>query len=601
MVLSLTGANVNALIGTISNNLTVEPSHAFREYESGEASYRTPTWCGGGVGKKTALISGAKVGCFIITMEGHLTNLPAHTAKSKSNDADALAAVWETHGYKGISTLDGSFAATIVNTETGEVILVVDRFGSRPIYLCQGPDLLAYSTYLPALLKMPWCDRTLNRKVLSEYLSFNTVHAPRTLIRGITQIPAGHTAHIQRETVQIKKYWSMTYAPIGEPVPATGDYVKSLQSAVERAVSRATAHTTNPAILLSGGLGSMAIGAATRSLDIQATSYTISFTDDPRPEAPFAGRIANILGLKHHEVSISSAQIANQFDQTVRAIGHPSGNPAGILGSILTCAVSHEHETVLSGHGTDELFGGAMLVQPARELRLLRTTNLLPSRLKGMLHKSPGGRLNPEDFGLRSEIGGAHIFDLPSRESLLKDLSLLNPEVRKTTLRPYYDEVQSDPLNRTLNACLYAWLCAERLPRMSRTSAQHLITPLYPLLDAEVVALAASLPGTAKVRHRRGSLHIRWPLRTMLSGALPAPLLRRSRRDMQSPLERWLTTSGRLFLEARVDALLKDDRDLFENNAIQSLRDTAHHDPGAARKLWTLFVLHSWLEQNNIR
>ena len=231
MVFSLTGATVNALIGTIRTNPSVNLSQAFNAFEAGEADHSTVSWCGGGVGQQNTLFSTAHTKHVIVTMEGHLTNVPGGTPHGTEQGAQVLANIWDLHGEKALPQLEGSFAATILNLNTGILTLIADRFASRPIYLTQGPDVIAYSTHLPELLKMPWCERKLNRAVLSEYLSFNTVHAPRTLVSGLTQIPPGHTARVNQGSLNTTKYWSMTYAPIGAPTPSTGDYVKSLHIA----------------------------------------------------------------------------------------------------------------------------------------------------------------------------------------------------------------------------------------------------------------------------------------------------------------------------------------------------------------------------------
>lgn len=535
---------------------------------------------------------------FLVVMDGLITGPTAWIAGSSENGAALLLKAWNKSSATALKQVEGSFSAVVIDKAEVNATLVSDRFGSRPLYYTQKGQKLAFCSYLPGLLSLPWVGRRLRRDCLAEYLSFNAVHPPRTLVESVNQMVAGHHLLFDSDGIAINRYHKMRYCKSGTKPPQTSQLVNTLQSAVANSVERAIAIDHSPALLLSGGLGSTAIAAAAHTLDLHVHSYTIAFEDDPSPETPFAGRVANLLGLDHTTVHISTKEIANSFEKTVSTLGHPLGNPAAMLGAVLLREVGKTHSTVLTGHGTDELFGGAHLLEPAKHLKLLRAANKLPKSLRQRVLTRIN---NPNNFGFESGIGGAKIFDTDSIRSLLNNKALANPGVRQQVLNPYYQDDQTDPLNRVLNACVGSWLSAERLPRMSRTATAGGLVPLYPLLDPEVVSLATSLPGYSKVKHRRGSLHIRWPLRSMLDGVLPLALLRRPRRGMSAPLDSWLWGTGRLFLEERVEALKSDDRDLFAPEEIDALHHNTPHNANASKCLWNLLILHAWLVEHQIR
>ena len=169
----------------------------------------------------------------------------------------------------------------------------------------------------------------------------------------------------------------------------------------------------------------------------------------------------------------------------------------------------------------------------------------------------------------------------------------MRPDVRQNVLEPFYADLDTDPYNAVLHAFLRSRLSADALTRSDRTAAHMGLDARYPLLDREVVTMAAALPGAFKLRRPGGSVHTRWPLRALLEGALPSPLINRPKRGMPTPVD-WLAGPGRLFLEDRVKRLLADDFGLFNPEPVEQLRATVT-TPASSLRLWTLFALDAWL------
>ena len=130
---------------------------------------------------------------------------------------------------------------------------------------------------------------------------------------------------------------------------------------------------------------------------------------------------------------------------------------------------------------------------------------------------------------------------------------------------------------------------------LPRTTAASGLDARYPLLDREVVSLATALPGSAKTGRGPASLHTRWPLRSMLTGVLPPPLLNRPKRSLPL-LHGWLSGSGRLFMEERLVEVSEASHGLFERRALMTLRRRVSTDAGAAQRLWALFFLQRWID-----
>ena len=204
-----------------------------------------------------------------------------------------------------------------------------------------------------------------------------------------------------------------------------------------------------------------------------------------------------------------------------------------------------------------------------------------------------------ERYGLELGLGGSNLFSTEERATLLADPRLVRPTVRYDVLAPFYAELDTDPINQLLHA-YHAELAGGGVPGPGRSGG---LPPAgvdlrFPLLDREVLTLALALPGSFKVRRRGGSLHSRWPLRAMLHGIIPPPLVNRPKRGMPAPMDRWLENQGRVFLEQQVERLLDNPHGLWHPDGIRAVR-AGLGQPGtqAATKLWALFILEEWLAQ----
>lgn len=538
----------------------------------------------------------------VVMMDGWIYDhlkvaLAAGESRTDLTDVEALALAWRRWGTGLVNHLDGAFAAALWERNTRTLHLVRDRMGIRPLFWSRSGDRLAFASELPALLAVPWVSRDLDGRSLSEYLSFRVVHAPRTLLRAVKQVEPAHWLRFRQDGVDTRAYWQVPYAPPGTRAPSTGSVIPELQGLIEQSVRRRLADGAPAAVYLSGGLGSTAIAAAARSLDRPLPSWTIGFADDPNPETPFAGRVASLLGLEHQEVIVGTPDLAESFDRTVRALGHPVGSPAALLQLLLADRVGRDARVVLSGDGGEELFGGRMLDAATRGLRRTTLISRLPRAARG-----PASHLltrrNPVDhpslYGLALELGGSNLFTTEDRRALLADADLVRPWVRHEVLVRFYEDLETDPVNSVLHAFLCSWLREESLTRADRTGAATGLDVRFPLLDRDVVEAAARLPGAFKVRRRGGNLRTRWPLRAVLHGVLPPSLVNRPKRGLPAPLDAWLAGPGRLFMVERVRRL--KDRDLFRPDAIADLQHRVARVPGAGLQLWALFLLDGWLD-----
>ncbi|MEZ4239236.1 MAG: asparagine synthase (glutamine-hydrolyzing) [Myxococcota bacterium] len=516
-------------------------------------------------------------------------------------DTEALLLAFRRWGADALHRLDGEFAFAVWDRRARVLTLGRDRLGVRPLHYAARTGRVAFASEVAGLLPLDWVSRDPALDRLAEYLSFGVVHAPRTLLRDVHQVPPGHVLLADADGVRTRPYWKIRYAPAGAARPREGELIAALQAHVDAAVRKRVPFGVPTGLFLSGGLGSSAIAAAARRSHLHLPGFTVSFAEDPHPEAPFAGRVAQLLGIEHHEVVVGSAQIASTFDAWVASLGQPVALGGGGLLRALSREARRTVRVALAGDGGEELFGGRMLDGLGRSVALARWFQRLPAPVRAALRHGPlASRARrwsvPLDrYVLQLGIGGANLFDAAGRGALLRDPALVRPGIRQEVLRPFYADLATDPVNTALHGFLRSSLVEASLARADRAAAASGLDVRFPLLDREVVQAAAAVPGASKLRRVGGSLHTRWPLRALLRGELPEVLVDRPKRGVPTLVGDWLHGPGRLFLEERVERLRRDPLGLWRPEAIGALRADVQRSNAAGNRLWALLVLDAWL------
>ena len=113
-----------------------------------------------------------------------------HKFKFENNDAEYCLHLYEEMGKGAFQGLNGSFCIIIFNLITQELLLVNDRFSSRPMfYYLTNKSTLLFSTQLSTILKSSEIPRELNIKSIFEFFTFQKVLGTKTFYKDIKLLP----------------------------------------------------------------------------------------------------------------------------------------------------------------------------------------------------------------------------------------------------------------------------------------------------------------------------------------------------------------------------------------------------------------------------
>ncbi|MCP4266436.1 MAG: hypothetical protein GY777_12830 [Candidatus Brocadiaceae bacterium] len=381
-----------------------------------------------------------------------------HRFHLQENDAEYCLHLYEEYGVKAFSKLNGSFIIVLYNLKSRELLLVNDRFSSRPIFYYHNNILLAFATQLRPLLKFPELPRVLDLQAVYDFFTFKRILGDRTFYHDIKVLPPATILHFQDGKVSFNRYWEMRY---NTKIDSKENYVEALASTLQKAVARRTASNHRYGLLLSAGLDSRSVLAA---MDKLPETYTLG--DLPNKEVQISQKIASTKGCKHIFFERDLDYYLRIVDEAVDICdGMHQYFHAHFLGFLPK--IKGEVDILLHGHGLDYTFQGLYL--PLKQLKFLGKSLSLPmlsniafDALPEKLYKefenyprkdSPEKlfrNINPEKFGesilhsINSTLGGyvsnkANVHDAWDYcviHSIYKHFTFLNV----TCVRAYMDE-----------------------------------------------------------------------------------------------------------------------------------------------------------------
>ena len=495
-------------------------------------------------------------------------------------DTEVLLALHERHGAAAVEQLQGQFAYALFDGT--DLWLHRDRLGVLPLYYVVTDDFLAFASeikgLLPALPERPEVDLD----SLDSYLSIRAVAAPFTLLKGVRKLLPGHRLQVgPTGDLRFERYWRV---PDDPPRPLSdADAVDAVERGLVAAVRRSLVADVEVGSLLSGGVDSslvVALASNERAGEPIAT-FAAGFGDPRYDELPYARRVSEQFGTRHHEVVLDPEGFEQEWRRLTWHRDAPLSEPADIAVNALARKASDHVKVLLSGEGSDELFAG---YPKYRLARWGRSADLVPA-----LVRTPA--LGWAEQALPAGAGRGRValraLAAPSETERIATwfAAFTGPERRRllgpAPARSMADVgvADRDPVRRMLAHDRGGWLADNLLERGDRMAM------------AASIELAASLPSDVLVRGRQ----TKWVLKEVARRHLPNEIVDRPKVGFRVPLDAWFR--GHLRDLAR-DSLLASDSfvgSVMDRRAVSELLDV--HDAGRrdeSVRIWTLLALEQW-------
>jgi asparagine synthase (glutamine-hydrolysing) len=522
-------------------------------------------------------------------------------------DTEVLLAAYVLHGPACLSRLRGMFAFAVWDAREQTLFAARDPLGIKPLYYARLPEGGAvFGSELNALLASGLVSREIDPTSVGEYLAWFSVPAPRTIYRGIANLPPGHSLTVNAAgRVKTGPWWQL---PAPRAASVAGNYqefVHGLRHQLEDSIRAHRVADVPVGAFLSGGMDSTAVvGLMTRSGASRLKTFSLVFGEANFSEQASARLAAQAFGTDHQEEVLTGPRVAADLPKLLASFDQPTGD--GINTYYASQMARAGGVTVaLSGLGGDELFGGYPSFRDLPRLqKLLPLWRRLPARLRrelvAQLRARPSARLRKlADFL-------AHARDLHELSSLQRRvlpevarLSLLAPEARAQAER-------LGPNHPMLEDFAFELIGADPFQVLSAWELRTYMADVL-LRDSDVFSMAHSLELRVPFVDRP-LLEWLWPQRDYFkfdprkpkraladatADVVPAAIRNRRKQGFTLPFPLWMRQELRPFLDETFSTASLAACPWLQAAEVQQAWTTykSGHDNRAWSRVWTLAVL----------
>lgn len=517
-----------------------------------------------------------------------------HAFKTAS-DTEVILRLYLEEGVGGFERLNGIFAFAIWDRRSGELHLVRDQLGIKPLYYAETPRGLVFASEVKVLLATGLVAPTLESEAIPEYLVYRDVAGERTLFRGVRRLLPGHRLTLRRGGIEIHRYWNLIddQAPLFEG--AFEAAVDALESLLDDAVRMQMVSDVPLGTFCSGGVDSSLVTAlAARHASGPINTFSVGFDEAAFDESVYARQVAAHCGTRHHEVRISNRQFTDRLE---RLIWH-NDEPLHFPNSVHIHAVSElarNHVTVvLTGEGADELFAGYPRYQiPVLLARWRRVPGIARWLARSLGQALGDHRIQKLDRFTGRPAGWEILMNSASSDGGRLGIAGLDEQRAVSDYRRAAFEATAghpDPVTRValLDQQTYLVSILNRQDKMSMATS---IESRVPFLDPRVVRFAHTLPTAFK----QGRLDNKRVVKALAMRHLPAEVIKRRKSGFGVPLAEWFRADeglGGMLAAAADDALVGE---VFGEGAVRALH--GEHRAGRADHsdaLWAALNLAVW-------
>jgi len=453
-----------------------------------------------------------------------------HTA----SDTEVILHAYEEWGTGAFNRFNGMFAFSLYDKQKNELLLVRDHAGIKPLYyhlshehLLFSSEIRCFKEFNPNWNKNPYWSY--------QFLSFGFIPFPYTTLDDVFVLPKGHFLKININSFEtsMQSYHQFRFT---ETITSEKEALEKTRAVLIASLDRHMISDAPLGIFLSGGIDSSLLALiADYRKHPNLNTISVTFNEASYNEEPFQNLVLDKMrSHTHKKYKVDERLFLKYLPDIFEAMDQPSWD--GINSYFVSkCAQDAGLKVVLSGLGSDELFGGYPSFQ---RVLLLNALRFLPSSITKFSSK------------FNSSISRLALLGLPTNynEYLFLRGCFDAVTISKITQKPVEEVITSFevlnlkdvPLKRDQNLASYletnVYMENQLLKDTDYMSMWHSLEVRVPYLDKELMELTNSIHPKIKYNKSQPKCLITKAFNDML----PPEIIFRKKQGFTFPFSIWL-------------------------------------------------------------
>ncbi len=492
------------------------------------------------------------------------------------SDSEVILKGYQAWGTGVFSKLSGMFAIALYDCKTGQLYLVRDHAGIKPLYYAKTAHGLCFASELRGMRELGFTAAAPDWPVY--FLTFGYIPEPFTQLDQVLVLPRGTLMSVTLATMDLQ-FSPVTQFVWAEPTQQTAEVQSDLRRLLTSSVQSHMISDAPLGVFLSGGLDSSLmtiLGSQCR--DEPLTTLSVVFSEPGFSEEKYQNMVLNARPTSHHRFEICQADFFGEMDSILAAMDRPSSDG---VNTYFISKFAHELglKAVLSGLGGDELFGGYTTFAKIDYAWMLQYPPL--NSVAGLVGGFTDGAYQKADFLTLGGPLGIYLFFRGgySIRSTAKILGVSELHVRGVLRKvpvALPDHIGIKNKWSYLESMFY--MQGQLLRDSDMMGMRHGLEIRVPFLDRDLQAYVCQMDPTIKFIPDKGIL------KQTFSDILPAGLLSRPKMGFGFPFSKWMRAELPKLIE-RVD---------MSNPEIRRLVDLFAQDRLHWSRFWMLVLMRNF-------
>lgn len=529
-----------------------------------------------------------------------------HRFKSYT-DTEVILHAYEEWGANCLKRLNGMFAFVIYDRRKKLLFGARDRLGEKPLKYYIDGNTFVFASEVKGLLPMVK-NKEIDTEALDDYLTFQYVPAPKTGLKKVYKLPAGHYFLYSAGGLRIKRYWNIKFTE--KLFLSEEEWEELLFAKIKESVESRTVSDVPLGAFLSGGLDSSTVVAFLSHTTPKLKTFSLGFEDPHFDESRYALQVAKLYNTDHLALTVGYRELTKAFAKLPDYYDEPFADNSSLPTLMLSQFARKKVKVVLTGDGGDENFGG---YDRYSVVDFAKIYSQAPKLAKNLIKYSSNivFKLYLKNLAERATIF-TNTFDLPFYRkyayyncffTMEEKRKIYSREVLKrlethdtfSMFKNLYNKNLSD-LDNSFNFDINSYLSEDLLYKMDIASMGASLEVRAPLLNHELFELTAQMPDFLKVRLFRK----KYIFKKLLAQKklLPGNIINRPKRGFIVPIEKWMKRNSKEFVFEETNSRKFRELEIFDSSKLNAYLTNYFQDKNRkSNNVFAILALSTWVNR----